>query len=280
VGSLTVKTNPFAHIVLDNGKDSADADASGNHNFEGLAPGPHTVDVKLDNFVPQSGKTIDVKENEWASLDATMERVPPTGNLKADRTTIDYGDSVNLTWQVNNASSVTLDGSAVQPSDSKSVTPDHTWTYQLLANNGAYLIGSVTINVRPKIVESAPPSPPPPPPPAPIDPKVALRAAIKSFYLAFNSHDVSKIKAAWPDMNAGQAKAYEKLFADKDNRKMTATGDCSSASLTFTGDNAADWTCMETTILDPSAKTENKKPQPIHFRFAKKDGAWVIIDRH
>src|SRR6202044_3050299 len=53
VGNLTVTTNPLAHIVLDGSK-HVDADASGKFTFEGLTPGPHTVDVSLDRFVSVS----------------------------------------------------------------------------------------------------------------------------------------------------------------------------------------------------------------------------------
>ena len=151
VGNLTVTTNPLAHIVLDGNK-HVDADASGKYTFEGLTPGPHTVDVSLDKFVGVSGKPVQVQANQYSQLDARMDPMTPTGTLKADQTTIEDGQSVNLSWQVNNASSVALDGSRVDPSGTKSESPDHTTTYQLSANNGAVPIQSVTITVHPKPV--------------------------------------------------------------------------------------------------------------------------------
>jgi hypothetical protein len=43
--------------------------------------------------------------------------------------------------------------------------------------------------------------------------------------------------------------------------------------------DTADWACTETTIVDPGAKNPTTSHHNIHFRFAKKGGEWVIVDR-
>jgi eukaryotic-like serine/threonine-protein kinase len=277
VGNLTVSTNPFAHIVLDNNK-HAEADASGKYTFEGLTPATHRVDVSLDKFVSVSGKSVQVQANQYTSLDARMDPMPPTGFLKADQAEIEDGQSVNLNWQVNNASSVTLDGSAVVPSGTKSVTPDHTTTYQLSANNGAVPIQSVKITVRPKVV-AAPTSPQPPikepktEPPALPD-RADLERAVGAYKDVFKQASGKSPKDCQNTFNGrfgGKLSGWATLCPTVKSFDVS-----SSCSQIGGSPDAPTLTCAMIVTIHPKDGDSQHFPKQETFHFTKTDGAWQI----
>ena len=186
---------------------------------------------------------------------------PAITAFSASPSQIVQGQSTVLSWSTSNASEVTIDQGIgrVDGTSHAKVSPLFTTTYTLTAKgDGEPVVHMVNIDVR--IAE----------------PKIALQAAVDKYYSAFNAHDVGKIQAAWSGMTGGQAKTYEKQF--KDYPKTTSTGDCRGASPVISGDTA-DWACTETTIVDPGAKNPTTSHHNIHFRFAKKGGEWVIVDR-
>lgn len=81
----------------------------------------------------------------------TVNHLPPTISLTADRTTILPGESATLSWSGENADSITLDngiGSVAVPSGSQSVTPSATTTYTATATGqGGTETASVTVTV-------------------------------------------------------------------------------------------------------------------------------------
>jgi phospholipase C len=81
----------------------------------------------------------------------------PTASLTVNPTSIQAGGSAALTWQTQNASSVTLDGAAVSATGTQTVSPSQTTTYTLIATgaSGAQATSNATLTVTP--------APPPPP---------------------------------------------------------------------------------------------------------------------
>jgi len=277
VGNLTVTTNPLAHILLDGGK-RVDADSNGKYNFEGLTPGLHTVDVSLDKFVSVSGKPVQVQAGQYASIDAHMDPVPvpPSGFLKADHTEIEEGQSVNLSWQVTNASSVSLDGSTVALSSSKTVTPDSTTTYQLSANNGAFPIQSVKITVHPKVVVEKPQPPPPPVTKTQTGPeKAELVQALSAYNGVFKSASGKSKKECQSILNSqlqGSLKGWASWCGSVD-RFDSVQKDCkvggSAESPTLS--------CVDALTIypiggDPQPPTIAQRT----FHFSKKGDSWVL----
>lgn len=83
----------------------------------------------------------------------------PTASLSADRTTINKGESVKLTWTTTNATNVSIapQVGAVTPQGSTSVSPSDSTTYTLTASgDGGNATSTVSISVSQ------------PPPPAPV----------------------------------------------------------------------------------------------------------------
>jgi hypothetical protein len=91
-----------------------------------------------------------------ATVTVTAPPVPmPTALLTAMPTTIQSGQSTTLQWATSNATTITLDGSAVNASGSRSVSPMATTTYTLVASNAS---GSVQSTAT--VTVTAPPPPP------------------------------------------------------------------------------------------------------------------------
>jgi peptidoglycan-associated lipoprotein len=85
-------------------------------------------------------------------------------SFSVEPTSIQRGQSANLSWAVANATDISIDSGigAVQANGTRSVSPNNTTTYTLTARGaGGTDTRSVTLTV------TAPPPPPPPPPAAP-----------------------------------------------------------------------------------------------------------------
>jgi peptidoglycan-associated lipoprotein len=82
----------------------------------------------------------------------------PTASISADRTTINKGDSVKLSWTTTNATNVSIapEVGAVTPQGSTTVSPANSTTYTLSASGDG---GNTSATVQ--ITVSAPPPPPP-----------------------------------------------------------------------------------------------------------------------
>jgi peptidoglycan-associated lipoprotein len=77
--------------------------------------------------------------------------VKPTASLSADRTTIDAGESVKLSWTTTDANNVSIapEVGAVTPQGSTTVTPAESTTYTLTASSaGGNADSSVRISVN------------------------------------------------------------------------------------------------------------------------------------
>lgn len=66
---------------------------------------------------------------------ARATRPPKIVSFTADVTTVAANSPVVLTWQVKRADTVTLEGNAVNPVDSQTVTPKRSKTYNLVATS-------------------------------------------------------------------------------------------------------------------------------------------------
>jgi peptidoglycan-associated lipoprotein len=82
--------------------------------------------------------------------------VKPTASLSADRTTINAGDSVKLSWTTTDATSVSIapEVGAVTPQGSTTVSPTQSTTYTLTASSGG---GNTDSSVRISVNAAAPP---------------------------------------------------------------------------------------------------------------------------
>jgi peptidoglycan-associated lipoprotein len=82
----------------------------------------------------------------------------PTATIAANPSVVQQGQTSTLTWQTNNASEITIAGlGTVPPSGSRSVTPDTSTTYNLVAKGpGGMNEASARVTVNAPIASVAP----------------------------------------------------------------------------------------------------------------------------
>jgi peptidoglycan-associated lipoprotein len=62
---------------------------------------------------------------------------PPTAKLKVSRTEVNKGDPVTVTWETKNSKQIALNGQKVDKIGARTVTPDQTTTYEVVAKRGS-----------------------------------------------------------------------------------------------------------------------------------------------
>jgi peptidoglycan-associated lipoprotein len=152
---------------------------------------------------------------------------PPAARINSftvEPTTIQRGQSANLSWNVANATDIQIDNGigAVQANGTRQVFPTDTTTYTLTARGaGGNDSRSVTVTV------TAPPAPPPPPPPAP---KVTgldiFNREVAPLGDAYFDFDKSDIRDDARQTLTRIADGLKRAFAVGDGFSITLEGHC------------------------------------------------------
>ena len=284
VGNLMIETNPGAHVSIDSGQHPGVADANGNYAINGLSPGNHSISATLDGYVAVQGKQVAVAAGQNVTSNAQMAAVQPTlGYFKVDQPSIDSGDYANLSWQVNNSSSVAIDGiGTVGPVGSRAVKPDQTTTYKLVANGNVTLQSiTVTVRAKPQVVVQQP-SPAANPPVKPVaatlpDPdvlKVAV-SAYKSVYVQASGKSTNECKSIFNGAYGGLLKRLApwcesaKSFEAKETCTEAPAGTADAPTMACT---------EQVTIIPKSGPILKVDPKSKNFHFTKTaDGGWKVL---
>ena len=91
-------------------------------------------------------------QSMWDNHNVDVKIVHPSGTIisfSATPSIIEKGQSAYLIWNTSEGSSVTLNGIAVQTSDSLQITPDTTTIYKLIAHGSVIDSSSITVQVLP-----------------------------------------------------------------------------------------------------------------------------------
>jgi|GEM_PF-2256943 len=125
-----------------------------NANYCAITPG--IGDVALNGsleVMPAKNTTYKLFAQgmgDYVSKYVTVQYIPPTAQLQADRESISGGESVTLSWVFSNATTCTIDQNIgeVQNGESITVTPEITTIYRMTATGpGGSASDSVTITV-------------------------------------------------------------------------------------------------------------------------------------
>ncbi len=112
--------------------------------------------------------------------------VRPTASISADRTSIQKGESVRLSWTTTDATNISIapEVGAVTAQGSTTVTPYSSTTYSITATGaGGSASGSVSITV------TVPPPPPPPEAPKPTLDELFMRE-VRDAYFDYDKSDI------------------------------------------------------------------------------------------
>jgi peptidoglycan-associated lipoprotein len=152
----------------------------------------------------------------------------PTATLSASPDTIQPGQSSTLTWQTQNATDVTLDGTKADPSGSKRVSPTQSTTYRLVATGTG---GTQEATARVTVT----PPPAPPPQPSATDEELFGRN-VKDVFFDYDKYDIR------PDQQAA-LQADAQFLSQHATVHFTIEGHCDERGSTeynlALGDNRA-----------------------------------------
>lgn len=146
---VTIAGKPGARVQVDN-KYVGSIGNDGAFSYQ-VSPGSHQVRVDLSGYSPYS-TSVSAKPGETKKVSVSMTAIPPSiGSFSASNSSIQQGQSTELSWQVRDASEVSIDPGVgrVGTSDNRSVTPSSTTTYTLTARNpeGTSVQKQVTVSV-------------------------------------------------------------------------------------------------------------------------------------
>jgi eukaryotic-like serine/threonine-protein kinase len=282
VGNLMIQTNPGAHVSIDGGQHPGVADANGNYAIDGLSPGNHSISAALDGYVSVQGKQVTIAAGQNVTSNAQLAAVTPTVvYFKADQTSIESGEYANLSWQVNNAASLSIDGiGTVASTGNQAVKLDQTTTYKLVANGNVNL-QSLTVTVHPK----------PPPPTTPVgsstpvkpvtttlpDPDV-LKIAVgtyKTVYVQASGKSTNECKSIFNGAYAGLLRGLVKWCETAKGFEAKET--CSEAPAGTA--EAPTMACNEQIAIVPKSgpKLASNSVRK-NFHFSKNaDGSWKVL---
>jgi serine/threonine protein kinase len=127
-----------------------------------IPTGQHSIQYKWIGYDDSPAKTVNIAENKTISDTISLNKAAPkpTGTLQADKSVVEKGQSVTLSWQVNNVdnkASIAISGigSGLKAKDSKTVTPPNSTDYVLTVNG--VRVGDASVSLK-----DAPPPPPQP----------------------------------------------------------------------------------------------------------------------
>lgn len=202
----------------------------------------------------------------------------PSGSLNVNSNSIEQGQSVTLSWQTANATTVEITGlGQVAPSGTASVHPDATTTYVLKANGN--LLGQQSVEVRIAKVQ-APATPAPAAQAEPAKPALpdssALAAALAPYKAVFaqaSGKSGKECKGALKGAYGGRLGALANWCDDA--KSFTAAENCHPD--VHGSPDAPEMTCDEVITMQPKDGGPQQFKGQRHFQFAKTaDGGWKL----
>lgn len=191
----------------------------------------------------------------------------PSGSFAVDRTVIEKGEKAELSWNIQNASSVRIDGQAVSASGSKTVTPtESTTTYHLVATAP----GGKEVEKEAVVIVNTPAPPKPTIDASAVSPqdKQAISDLLAQYAASFEHKDAKKLQELWPGIGKDLLKKIKTAYG--------ANTRVSFSNLGFSrlADGKVQVSCTQSVQSDqmkvPSAKTN------FSILVNQKGGSWVI----
>jgi serine/threonine protein kinase len=194
----------------------------------------------------------------------------PTLSASASPQSIQAGQSTTLTWQSQNATQITINGTPHAGTEgSAALTPDKTTTYTVEAKGpGGSVTKALTVNVQPVSV-----APTTPTNQAPSD-TAAIQAALERLSSAYGTTLISEVKKAWPGIEKQQENALKQVLSNKDMRAIADKFDgCSTPNVT--GDTAA-VTCTERLSYTSGGQRKELPATKVAISLKKAGDGWQV----
>jgi hypothetical protein len=188
----------------------------------------------------------------------------PSVNLSADKTSVEEGQSVVVTWETANAQEAFLNGKPADLFGRQSFNPTQGSDYVLLAKGkGGDYSKSVHVDVRKAQ-----------PPPSAVSDTDAIRRAIQQYRAALESENTVQLELIWPRIDPGSKKNWESYFHDA--KSLRAEVKCLDDPIVKAPDKAELGCTQALTGTMKSGQVVSTKPKPVTFVLSKKEGSWLI----
>ncbi len=272
-GYIVVTTKAGAIVSID-GKLVEGRVSREGRRIQKVAPGRHTIQVRLDGYEPFNGRA-DVKSGEKSPINAADLKpipTPVTSQLQptivfftASESAVTLGQSVQLRWTLfwrteNAKVSIDQGIGSVEESGSRPVNPSRTTTYTLTARRpgGDEKKKSVTVTVKGGAPEE--------------------KSCVAGFQRAYHDRDLDELVKVWPSLDRDKKKkdTFKKLF--KKVNGITIQDQCGDP-VSVVGDTSR-YLCSETVVYISNKKNEPPpKPSTVEFVCRKTADGWVVDDR-
>jgi hypothetical protein len=238
--------------------------------FDVLVPaGTRHLEMNAKGFYPWT-RDVTVTAASPSHVVAEMKVMPtpkppspsPSGKFQLSRTVIERGEKAELSWNIENASSVTLDGAAVNPSGFKTVAPADSYTYHLVAigPGGEHdFDAAIVVNIpstKPKQDSSVSEQD-----------KSDIRDLFQKYSLSYEHKDAKAVQDLWPGI------PKEKLKVIKESYKLNTKVTFSDFQYILDPDGRVRVLCTQTT--SNQLKSPSTKPN-FTVLVNRKAGHWVI----
>jgi serine/threonine-protein kinase len=207
--------------------------------------------------------------------------LPPSGSLRVSTNSIEKGSSVQLAWEVNNASSVSISnfGDGLGARGNAPVSPASTTTYELIANGTSLGKQTVTVN-EPR--QQAQPQPQPvintPPPAAKATgPDIAALMpslnAYKSVFAQASGKSRKDCQSAFSGKYQGKLQDLAQAWCDAAKRFEANEQGCQAGG---SAENPT-LTCTDTiTVYPKDGDAKQYKTQKTFHFSGRPDGTWQV----
>jgi len=183
---------------------------------------------------------------------------PISGSFELNRTAIERGEKAELSWNVQNATSVKLEGRPVNSSGSLTVSPSDSTTYHLVATGPGVerdFATAISVDV------------PAPKPTISEQDQSAIRNLLQRYAQSFERKDAKTVQELWPTI------PKEKLKVIKDSYKVNTKLTFSDFQYILDPDRRVRVLC--TLAVSNQIKTPPPKPN-FSILVNQKAGRWVI----
>jgi serine/threonine protein kinase len=249
-------------------------------------PGRHSIEAKLDGYEPWSGSAT-AESGKQVSVSAELIEIPKPKPVISfftpSASSIQQGQSAQLSWQTEHADEVSIDGGRVEKNGSKQVEPNSRTTYTLMAKGpGGTDSRQVIVDVAPLLTAKGPGGTDSRkvanagvPPAAPTTtPSSEATQCIDRFKDAFELKSTDELTKVWPSL-AGNTKAkngYEAFF--KLAQKVVLQDQCVEPP-SVSGDTAH-YQCSETVTYMSGGRTHKSQTQAAEFVCRKTSTGWIV----
>jgi len=231
---------------------------------------PHVVDNTTQPVVTASGKEVitgtkNVPTNNPPAEPPRLPMAYPSGTFAPNRTVIDRGESAELSWNVQNATTIKVDGQVVSASGSKTVKPTDSSTYHLVAigpGGERDIDAAIVVNI---------PAPKPNVTVASVSQQDQndIRDLLQRYAQSYDRKDAKAIEAIWPRVPKEMMNTIKGAF------KLNTRLSFSNLSFDILDSERVRVSCSQSVQQQLEGKP-NSYSKPLTLIVRKRDKGWLI----